>query len=315
MRQCIHHQSSHGVVPKVVGAGGGRWRARLLYVSACLALTTCPATGGRAGEIHIYGADHVTGEVVKFKEDGTRLWGFPNRNAHDVQVLPNGHVLINPGSVQEVSPDGEIMWEVGKPLVQNAESCQRLPDGTTMIADNGTHRIIDVTRDKQVVWSYDVPDKPNMRQVRRLPNGNTLICASSRHVVLEVNRDKEIVWRYEVPFPYLAQRLPDGHTLISSGAGAGREGHFLIEVDADGRKVWQYGGAGAPEDERLNWPSGFVRMPDGTIYVSECRAARIRVLSPDRRSFRFITSPAMKHAATIAVIDTGAARDAAEAAP
>lgn len=283
---------------------------------ACLVMAALDARASRGGEIHIYGADHVTGEVVKFKEDGTPLWAFPNRNAHDVQVLPNGNVLINPGSVQEVSPDGEIMWEVGKPIVQNAEACQRLANGETMIADNGTHRIIDVTRDKQVAWSYDVPGKPNMRQVRRLANGNTLICASSQHVVLEVNRAKEIVWRYEIPFPYLAQRLPDGHTLISSGAGAGKEGHFLIEVDEAGRKVWQYGGAGAPEDERLNWPSGFVKMADGTIYVSECRAARIRVISPDRKTFRFITSPVMKHAATIAVIDSATAvRDRAVGEP
>jgi hypothetical protein len=27
------------------------------------------------------------------------------------------------------------------------------------------------------------------------------------------------------------------------------------------------------------------------------------VISPDRKSFRFITSPAMKHAATIAVVE------------
>jgi hypothetical protein len=38
--------------------------------------------------------------------------------------------------------------------------------------------------------------------------------------------------------------------------------------------------------------------------------ARIRVISPDRKSFRFITSPAMKHAATIAVVeDRGAAQN------
>jgi hypothetical protein len=37
--------------------------------------------------------------------------------------------------------------------------------------------------------------------------------------------------------------------------------------------------------------------------VTYCRSARIRVISPDRKSFRFITSPAMKHAATIAVVE------------
>jgi hypothetical protein len=32
----------------------------------------------------------------------------------------------------------------------------------------------------------------------------------------------------------------------------------------------------------------------------------IRVISPDRKTFRFITSPAMKHAATIAIVEAAA---------
>jgi outer membrane protein assembly factor BamB len=276
-------------------------RSLLFLTGACGTLAYGPPAA--RAELHIYGADHETGEVVKFKEDGTKLWSFPNKNSHDVQVLENGNVLINPGLVQEVTPDGKVVWEVGKPVVQNPESCQRLASGNTMIADNAAHAILDVSPDKQVVWRYDVPGKPKMRQVRRLANGNTLICASSNHVVLEVNPTKEIVWQYELPFPYLAQRLENGNTLISSGAGAGKKGYFLIEVDPAGKTVWKYGGDEAPAEEQLNWPSGFVRMPDGTIYVSECRSARIRVISPDRKSFRFITSPAMKHAATIAVVE------------
>ena len=276
---------------------------KLLGLGIAFACSAVLATRAARADIHIYGADHETGEVVKFAEDGTKLWSFPNKNSHDVQVLENGNVLINPGVVQEVTTEGKVVWEVGKPVVQNPESCQRLPNGNTMIADNAAHAIIDVTPDKEVAWRYDVPGKPNMRQVRRLANGNTLICASSNHVVLEVNPAKEIVWQYELPFPYLAQRLENGNTIISSGAGAGRKGYFLTEVDPMGQTVWKYGGDEAPADEQLNWPSGFVRLADGTIYVSECRSARIRVIAPDRKSFRFITSPAMRHAATIAVVE------------
>jgi hypothetical protein len=273
--------------------------------SLLLAFGLVPATFAETARAErvIYAADHNNGQVVKFKEDGTPLWDFPNRNAHDVQLLPSGNVLINPSGVQEVTPDKKVVWEVGKPIVGKAEACQRLPNGNTMIADNTAHTVVDVTPDKHVVWKYDVPEGAGMRQVRRLANGNTLICAASAHVVLEVNPAKEIVWRYELPFPYLAERLPSGNTLISSGAGAQREGHYLIEVDPAGKTVWKYGGSEAPQAEQLAWPAGFVRLADGTIYVSECHKARIRVISPDRKSFRFITSPAMKHAATIVVVD------------
>ena len=274
----------------------------MLRILLCVLLFIVSAHSAQAEKV-IYAADHNTGKVVKFKEDGTPLWEFPNRSAHDVQLLANGNILINPRSVQEVTPEKEIVWEVGPPLVKHAEACQRLANGNTMIADNGTHTVMDITPDKKVVWKYDVPGGANMRMVRRLENGNTLICASSSNVVIEVNPKKEIVWKYKVPFPYLAERLENGDTLISSGDGAGQRGYFLIQVDSDGNTVWKYGGEDAPKEEQLNWPSGFSRQADGTIYVSECRSALIRVISPDRKTFHFIKSPVMEHAATIVVVD------------
>ncbi|GDY05455.1 hypothetical protein LBMAG51_02420 [Phycisphaerae bacterium] len=256
-----------------------------------------------ATNTRIYASDHNTGKIIKIDEHGMLLWDFPNANGHDVQVLANGNVLITPGSVQEVTPTKEVMWEVGAPIIQHAEAAQRLPNGNTMIADNGNHTVVDVTPQKEVVWKYEVPGGADMRQVRRLPTGNTLICASSNHVVLEVNPAKEIVWKYELPFPYLAERLPNGNTLISSGEGNGKKGWYLIEVDSAGKTVWKYGGEGAPDDQQLRWPSGFVLVPDGRIFVSEAQGAKIRVISPDHKSMRVITSPALQHAATIAVVE------------
>ncbi|MEX0669890.1 MAG: hypothetical protein WD060_05485 [Pirellulales bacterium] len=123
--------------------------------------------------------------------------------------------------------------------------------------------------------------------------------------VVASKEDGTKLWGFPNKNSHDVQVLANGNTLISSGAGAGKKGYFLIEVDPTGKTFWKYGGEGAPAEEQLNWPSGFVRMPDGTVYVSECRSARIRVISPDRKSFRFITSPAMKHAATIAVVEAG----------
>ena len=77
----------------------------------------------------------------------------------------------------------------------------------------------------------------------------------------------------------------------------------MIQGDNEGNTVWKDGGEDAPKEEQLNWPSGFSRQVDGTIYVSECRSALIRVISPDRKTFHFIKSPVMEHAATIVVAD------------
>lgn len=275
-----------------------------LSLAALLALAT-PALA----EVHVYSMDHETGRLIKIKEDGTLLWDCPNKNGHDVQLLPNGNVLIVAGEVQEITPEKKVVWRLGAPTVKFAESAQRLPNGHTVVADLGQMAVIEVDAEKKVVWRYDVPNantrpKPTIRQIRRLENGNTLICASTEDEVIEVAPDKSIVWRYKVPFPYLATRFPNGNTLISSGTGYGSPvGFFLVEVDKTGKTLWKYGGEGAPADQRLNWPSGFVRRPDGTTYISEAQTGLIRVVAADKSTVRVIKSPAMKHPCTLVVVD------------
>lgn len=275
-----------------------------------LAIVTLIVTTSAFAETYIYVADHNTGKVIKIKTDGTLVWDAPNGNGHDVQVLPNKNILINHGSVvEEVSPEKKVVWSVGKPIVQSAEAVQRLASGNTLIADNGRMKIVELDKDKKVVWEFDVPNDnkrktPTMRQVRRLENGNTLICASTEDKVLEVSPEKKVVWSHAVPFPYLATRLANGNTLISSGDGYGSpRGFFVVEVDKDGKEVWKYGGADAPEEQRLKWPSGHVRLANGNTLIAEALGAAIREVSPDKKTVRVIRSPAMKHPATIAVVE------------
>jgi outer membrane protein assembly factor BamB len=277
-------------------------------VIASLVLAMAPVSA--QSERHIYVADHDVGLVLKIKEDGTVLWKAANNNGHDVQVLENGNVLVNcPPSVREYSPDGKIVWEAGKDVAADPESAQRLRSGHTLIADNALHRVVEIDADKKIFWTFDIPNSnhrptPTMRQVRRLDNGNTLICASTLDKVMEVSPEKQVVWEYSIPFPYLAVRLADGHTLISSGSGYGSaEGYFVVEVDQTGKTVWKYGGADAPADQKLNWPSGFARMPDGHTLISEARAGSIREVSRDKKLVRTIKSPAMRHPCTLVVVD------------
>jgi outer membrane protein assembly factor BamB len=261
-------------------------------------------------ETHIIVADHENKTVIKIKEDGTLLWSARNDNGHDVQLLSNGDLLIVCGStVQEIDKDKKVVHEIGKPTIQGAESAQRLANGHTVIADNGKHQVLELDEKDQVVWSYDVPNdnkrpSPTMRQMRRLDNGNTLICASTEDKVMEVSPDKKVVWSYDLPFPYLATRLANGNTIISSGDGYGsKQGFFVIEVDKDGKEVWKYGGADAPADQKLNWPSGFVRLAKGDTLISEAHGRQIREVTTDKKTVRIIKSEAMRHPCTLVVVE------------
>jgi outer membrane protein assembly factor BamB len=280
---------------------------RMLLTLLVLVAAALPAM---AGDRVIIVADHETKKVIKIKDDGTLLWDARNDNGHDVQLLANGHLLIVCGrTVQEIDADKKVVHEIGKPAVEAAESAQRLKNGNTVIADNGKMRVVEVNDKDEIVWTFDVPNNnkrptPTMRQVRRLDNGNTLICASTEDEVLEVTPEKKVVWRYALPFPYLATRLANGNTLISSGSGYGsKEGYFLIEVDKDGKEVWKYGGADAPAEQKLNWPSGFVRLANGNTLISIARDGVIREVSADKKTVRTIKSPAMKHPCTMVVVE------------
>ena len=277
-----------------------------LHYSLLILLLTAPALA----ETRIIVADHETKKVIKIDLDGKLIWDATNNNGHDVQLLPNGNLLIINGSiVQEIDKDKKVVWEVGKPLVQSAESAQRLSNGNTVIADNGKMKVVELDKDKKVVWEFAVPNDnkrktSTMRQVRRLENGNTLIAASTEDKVIEVNKEGNVVWSYALPFPYLATRLANGNTLISSGSGYGSPvGYFVIEVDADGKTVWKYGGEDGPADQKLNWPSGHLRLKNGNTLISITRDGVIREVSPDKKTVRVIKSPAMKHPCTLVVVE------------
>jgi len=54
------------------------------------------------------------------------------------------------------------------------------------------------------VWSYSAPKKSDFYSffisgAQRLPNGNTLICTGASGMVFEVTSEKEVVWRYANP--------------------------------------------------------------------------------------------------------------------
>ena len=124
-----------------------------------------------------------------------------------------------------------------------------------------------------------------MRQMRRLPNGNTLICASTEDEVIEVAPDKSIVWRYKLPFPYLATRLDNGNTLISSGTGYGSPvGYFLVEVDPKGPGRLEIRRRRCPVRPAAEVALG-LRPPRrmALTYISEAQNAAIRVVARTSR--------------------------------
>ena len=130
---------------------------------------TLLSTAGYRGVIEIDPQNHVVWSYgVGLREDATRIFA-----ANDADRLDKETTLIT-GTfntyeeprplVREIKSTGEIVWEYTDLTVglysQGPEDADRLPDGTTIIADTGANRIILVDQAGEIVWKYTTPDPP-----------------------------------------------------------------------------------------------------------------------------------------------------------
>jgi len=82
-------------------------------------------------------------------------------------------------------------------------------------------------------------------------------------VVREYAPDARIAWEVKTPhWPFTAIRLPNGHTLINCTAG-----NLTIEVDAQGKIVWQISNEDLPKP-LINDACGGQRLPNGNTVLT-----------------------------------------------
>ncbi len=95
------------------------------------------------------------------------------RRQHQPTFIDGGHLLVfdNTGAgpersrVLELDPrTGKVVWQYGGTpgadlFSKTLGSCQRLPNGNTLITESENGRALEVTRDKRVVWEFYNPHR------------------------------------------------------------------------------------------------------------------------------------------------------------
>ncbi len=252
-------------------------------------------------------ADHGgKGQIVAVEwPTGRELWSVPNHGGHDVQPLPDGHVLYTLGpdhKVIEMDAAHNPVWTYGPDEgLQHPISAQRLANGNTLIGDAQIGKVIEVNKDRKVVWTYESADLGNMRMrnSRRIENGNTLISIEAAGKIIEVNPAGEIVWSYTGEGgpkrrPYKGIRLPDGNTLITLTSPG-----ELVEVNPAGKILRSV--AGEKNDIRMIWASGFDVLPGGNILLNDYLGHRIVELDRDGKVVHEVRLPG-RNIASIAIV-------------
>jgi outer membrane protein assembly factor BamB len=243
-------------------------------------------------------ADSSKEVLLKIDERGQTEWKYRIGPLHDLQTLPNGHLLFQTDwtRIVEVDPKTDrVLWEYdAKKSTGNANqkvevhAFQRLADGTTFIAESGRARFIEVDRQgvlrKETLMEVWAPHPHrDTRLARKLENGNIIACHEGDGAVREYDESGSIVWEYLVPLfdekprpghgpeAYGNQcfgvlRLPSGNTLISTG-----NGHRVLEVNHEKEIVWQLAPADLPQYV-LAWITTIQVLPSGNLVLVNCHA-------------------------------------------
>jgi len=166
------------------------------------------------GEI---GTDH------RCAHDPPRDLAYPNGDT----PLANGDLLVSEitGSyIDELRPDGTVVWSVQLPIGYVSDPQQLGPD-LYLVADYATPGgLYEFTRDGTIMWSYSISsgegmlDHPSLAE--QLPNGDICVNDDYRDRVVIINpMTKQIVWQYgqtNNPGTGVDQlHIPDGFDLLA----------------------------------------------------------------------------------------------------
>src|SRR5947207_2804781 len=166
------------------------------------------------------------------------------------QMLPNEHVVYayggKPTGVREVDREQKVVWDrvSGCPQVL---SCERLPNGNTLLGEQGPCQAVEVDPDGKVIW--EITGLANVFEALRLPDGNTLVSCGTQKRVIEVSPAGKVVWELtarDVPDVNLTwvtslQILKNGNYLIGNFLhGQEGKGAHAFEVTRDKKVVWTF---------------------------------------------------------------------------
>lgn len=229
-------------------------------------------------------------------EDGEVIWNAEKPGARDGYVLPNGNVLICWGDeVREYDNNKAVIFTFKKSATENElGTAVRLENGNTLITESGkSPRLLEV--DQQGAIKLSVPLQPETdnihmqtRMARKLPSGNYIVphllafkvkeYTAKGIIVKEFNTDlPELGGRTDENWPFTAIRLKNGNTVVAL-----THGNKLIEMDVEGKVVWQISNADFKE-KIFQDPCGAQRLPNGnTVIASYAANEGIKLFEVDR---------------------------------
>jgi Mala s 1-like protein len=229
------------------------------------------------------------------------------------QVLPKQHLLYayggKPTGVREIDRKQNIVWDYISQCPQ-VMAGERLPNGNTLLAEQGPSRVVEVNAKGEVVSSRDVSNKEQafhrqLRVVHKLANGNVLAAVEAEGAAREVDPKGKVVWEITgLADVYEALRLANGNTLVACGTQK-----RVIEVNPTGKVVWELTAQDVP-DLNLTWITSLQVLHDGNFVIGnflrgqEGKGAHAFEVNRDKKVlWKFADHEMVKAATMVRVLD------------
>jgi hypothetical protein len=187
----------------------------------------------------------------------------------DATMRPNGNIVFcRKTGASEVTPDKKVIWNYEAPKGTEIHSVEPIDDDKILMVINGdpaTIKLINIKSgktEKEVTLPTGGP-KPHgqFRRVRITEAGTLLAAHMDAGKVAEYDWNGKELWTVNVGSPWLATRLKNGNTLITSNHG------FVIEVNQQGKTVWEINQKDLP-DFKLYIPQVAVRLANGNTVIT-----------------------------------------------
>lgn len=208
-----------------------------------------------AGEIkHRFLATDESGHQLLYVDEfnPSNDWTIPLQDNRDICLISPERCLVSvPGGYREYEvKTGKMVKEVIIPKMKdlkgrggNSWSMVRRPDGTTYVGNKNS--IFELDKNDKVVREIKIAAGGYFRIFRMSKDGHFLFTSGATKIK-EIDNNGKLVKEIDlskvaadVKKPYFAERLDNGHTLVSTGFGAS-----LLEFDENWKLVMTVGGKG-----------------------------------------------------------------------
>ena len=180
-------------------------------------------------------AENQGGRVCIRSHTGRILWQYAVESPIVAQALPGGKTFIATRSdLFVIDRLGNRVREWKRPRGEVIMRASALPDGGLALI-NMRQRFMRLDAAGEVVESFPVMVSTTGGRVDVAPDGRVLIPMMHQDLVLEMDGAGQEVRRFRVAEPIIAQRLANGHVMITSMSE-----QKAMEYDAAGRVVWEY---------------------------------------------------------------------------